>query len=180
MAAVARQIASLKRLLTVSPSPQEFLRGLSHGGTREARRGRFRGPVLDDYLPTVSLTLKPFGRFLPLAFGACLITRPRLRALECFLVTVPARQCRALRRAFALASFMLSTFGTAHFGGGNGGGGGGGGGGGVRGGVPSPWPVSCSARSAPRTSAVRTAAVAGAEAVVGETEAEAAVAEAAG
>src|ERR1043166_177918 len=130
MAAVARQIASLKRLLTMSPSPQEFLRGLSHGGTREARRGRFRGPVLDDYLPTVSLTLKPFGRFLPLAFGICLITRPLFAREECLLLTLPTRQWRDLIRAFALASFRWSTFGTTHFGGVNGGGGGGGAGGG--------------------------------------------------
>jgi len=40
------------------------------------------------------LTLKPFRRFLLLAFGLCLITRPLFAWLECFLVTLPTRQWR--------------------------------------------------------------------------------------
>jgi hypothetical protein len=38
--------------------------------------------------------LKPFLRFLLLAFGLCLITRPLFAGVECFLVTVPTRQWR--------------------------------------------------------------------------------------
>ena len=93
------------------------------------------------YLPTVSLTLKPFGRFLPLAFGICLITRPLFARDECLLLTLPTRQWRDLIRAFALASFRWSTFGTTHFGGVNGGGGGGGGGGGDGGGGGAGGPI---------------------------------------
>ena len=98
-----------------------------------------RGPVLDPalavgYLPTVSLTLNPFGRFLLLAFGLCLITRPLFAGLECFLVILPTPQCRFRSFVLALVSFRWSTFGTTHFGGVNGGGGGGSGGGGGGGG----------------------------------------------
>src|SRR5213595_760191 len=96
------------------------LRAIPEGGshsheTATAWSRRANEPALaagPAYLPTVRLTLKPFLRFLSLAFGFCLITRPLFASLECFLVTVPTRQCRLVIRVRAWASLRWSTFGT--------------------------------------------------------------------
>src|SRR4051812_44768851 len=88
--------------------------------------------------PTTRLTLPPFFIRVP-ARGVSLSTRPFLATLTCRYVSFPARQCRALRRAFATRTRFPTTLGTRHFGpttGVGAGGGGGGGGGPTSGCVP--------------------------------------------
>src|SRR5437764_3198971 len=122
MAEIARTIASLKRLLTMCPPLRDRFR-LSHSQVDLSIPGRsgaaLAAPAIAPgyYLPTVSLTLKPFARFLALAFGLCLITRPRFAALETRLLILPTPQWRFRIFALAFVSFRCRTFGTTHFGG---------------------------------------------------------------
>src|SRR4051794_22350882 len=81
------------------------------------------------YLPTVRLTLPPFGSRLP-ACGLWARTWVLFRAAECLRVTVPTVQCAFLIFVLAAPSVLPTTFGTRHGGLGGGGGGGAGGGGG--------------------------------------------------